>query len=132
MESLGADLLYDLYMDLMPVQKMRLKELCGINFQNLIQNGSIISIGLVLSENAIDSINVVVDGKLDKKRWNEYGIEYDKMNKKLDAIAERIADNLGGKTIAETLGGLVEKVEDVEYFPLTISHRVVAENASLG
>ena len=119
--------------ELMPVQGQRLMEVCGDNSLNLIENGSIICIGMAYPEHAIDSINVVVDGVVDKDRWNLYAGEYKKINGHLNDISEKIARRYGGIAIAATLGGLVGKVENVsDYYPLTISHRAVAENAGLG
>jgi len=119
--------------ELMPVQGQRLMEVCGDNSLNLIENGSIICIGMAYPEHAIDSINVVVDGVVDKGKWNVYAREYQKINGHLDDIAEKIAHGFGSAAITATLGGLIGKVEHVsEYYPLTISHRVAAENAGLG
>lgn len=130
---LGVASFADVFGELMPVQRNKLKELCGRSFQDMLSGGSIVSIGISHSENAIDSINVVVNGIIDKKRWNEYGREYEKINQSLDEIAGKIADSFGGTPIAATIGGLVGKVSNVEeYYALTISHRIVAECAGLG
>ncbi|MBO3803113.1 MAG: hypothetical protein JTT11_04450, partial [Candidatus Brockarchaeota archaeon] len=75
----------------------------------------------------------IVDGKVDKARWNEYAREYEEINGQLDSIARNVAETFGGVPVPATLGGLVGKVAKVEdYYPLTISHRVVAEHAGLG
>lgn len=130
---IGVAAFVDIYNDLMPVQRNRLMEITGMRARALMEGGSVICIGIAYSQHAIDSINVVVDGVVDKGKWNVYAREYQKINGHLDDISEKIADRFGGIAVAATLGGLVGKVEHVsEYYPLTISHRVAAENAGLG
>jgi epoxyqueuosine reductase QueG len=122
-----------IYNDLMPVQRDRLMDLTGGRVRALLEGGSVVCIGIAYPQYAIDSINVLVDGVVDKGRWNIYAREYQEINERLDALAESIANRCEGRAIAATLGGLVGKVAHVkEYYPLTISHRVVAENAGLG
>jgi len=119
--------------DLMPVQRDRLMEIVGTRARALMEGGSVVCIGMAYPERAIDSINVVVDGVVDKDKWNVYTREYRKINGHLDEISEKIADRFDGIAVTATLGGLVGQVGHVsEYYPLTISHRVVAENAGLG
>jgi len=130
---IGVAAFVDVYNDLMPVQRDRLMDIVGMRARTLMVGGSVLCIGIAYSEHAIDSINVVVDGVVDKGKWNVYAREYQKINGHLDDISEKIADRFDGIAVTATLGGLVEKVEHVsEYYPLTISHRVAAENAGLG
>lgn len=130
---IGVAAFVDVYNDLMPVQRDRLMEIVGRRTLALMEEGSVVCIGIAYPEHAIDSINVVVDGVVDKDKWNVYAKEYQKINGHLDDISEKIADRFDSIAVAATLSGLVEKVEHVsEYYPLAISHRVVAENAGLG
>jgi len=128
---IGVAAFVDVYNNLMPVQRDRLMEIAGKRARTLMEGGSVVCIGIAYPQYAIDSINI--DGVVDKDRWNIYAREYQKINEHLDAIAEKISDRFDGIAVDATLGGLVGKVEHVrEYYPLTISHRVIAENAGLG
>jgi epoxyqueuosine reductase len=128
----GAADLRKVHDELMPVQRNRLKDVYGEKFQNLKENGSIICIGIAYPEHAIDAIAVKRrDGTPDKDTWNVYAREYHKMNGFLNAISRSIADFFGGTSIPATVERIpVRSVE--EYYGMTISHRVVAENAGLG
>jgi len=129
---IGAAEFKGVYDALMPVQKAKLEDICGERFHNFIMNGSFICIGIAFPEYAIDCIDArLSDGTIDKDRWNIYADEYNKINGFLNAIAEEIADIFGGIPIQATIEGV--KVKNVkEYYGMTISHRVVAENAGLG
>jgi len=130
---IGVAAFASVYNDLMPVQRDRLMEIVGTRARALMEGGSMVCISIAYPEHAIDSINVVVGGVVDKDKWNVYAGEYRVINGHLDDISEKIAEKCGGIAIAATLGGLVGKVGNVsDYYPLTISHRVVAENAGLG
>jgi epoxyqueuosine reductase QueG len=62
---------------------------------------------------------------------SDYADEYNKINGFLDVIAGEIADSFGGIPIQATVEGIsVKNVE--EYYEMTVSHRVIAENAGLG
>jgi len=120
------------YHDLMPVQRSRVENICGDQFQNLIKNGSIICMGIAYPGHAIESIDVrLCDGTFNKDLWNVYAKEYHKLNRVLDMISEKIADQFGGISIPATVEGIVVKNVE-EYYAMTVSHRVVAENAGLG
>jgi len=128
---IGVASFVDVYNGLMPVQRDRLMDIAGGGA--FMDGGSVVCIGLAYPQYAIDSINVLVDSIVDKNRWNIYGREHQKIHERLDALADKIADRFDGVAVAATLGGLVGKVAHVkEYYPLTISHRVIAENAGLG
>jgi len=122
------------YEDLMPIQKSKLQNTCGSQFQNLIKNGSIICIGIAYPEHIIDCINVKLSNRtVNKSAWNIYAREYNKLNKLLNITSKNIADNFGGISIPATVEGMISEVKDVEdYYGMTVSHRVVAENAGLG
>jgi len=120
------------YDELMPIQKDKLMDFCGGEFHSFLKDGSIICICIAYPEYAIDCINLrFEDGTIDKDSWNIYAKEYHKINKFLDVISEEIADFFGGIPVPATVEGIdVRNVED--YYGMTISHRVVAENAGLG
>jgi epoxyqueuosine reductase QueG len=120
------------YDELMPVQRDKLKDICGKKFRNLTENGSVICIGIAYPEYAIDCIGARLhDGTLDKDTWNVYAREYHEINKFLNAISGSITNFFGGTSIPATVEGIpVRGVED--YYSMTISHRLVAENAGLG
>jgi hypothetical protein len=117
---------------LMPVQRKRLENICSGQFQNLMKKGSIICIGIAYPEHAIDCIDVRLNsGTVDKSAWNLYAREYHTLNRLLNTISENIAEHFGGKPISATMEGItVKNVED--YYRMTISHRVIAENAGFG
>jgi epoxyqueuosine reductase QueG len=120
------------YGELMSVQRCKLEDICGGQLQRLLREGSIICVGLAYSEHAIDCIDVrLSDGTVDKDAWNVYAGEYHRLNRVLNIISKDIADRFGGVAVPATVEGIaVENVED--YYGMTVSHRVVAEDAGLG
>ncbi|MFX1602867.1 MAG: hypothetical protein ACFFCK_05230 [Promethearchaeota archaeon] len=123
----------NVYEELMPVQQAKLKDLVDKKFRELADSGSILSIAIAYLGNVIDSINVSRDNRVDYASWNKYADEYHRLNELLNANAQAMAERFEGVAIPATIEGVASKVEDVTvYYPLTISHRVVAENAGLG
>jgi epoxyqueuosine reductase QueG len=121
------------YKELMPVQQEKLKDLTGEKYNELTDSGSILSIAVAYPGSIIDCINISQDGDIDYGSWNKYAKEYHRLNELLNAIAQAMADRFEGVAIPPTIEGVASKVEDVTYYyPLTISHRVVAEHAGLG
>lgn len=118
--------------ELIPVQRARLDETCGERFEDLKERGSIICIGIAYPEHVIDCIGAESGGVPDKDAWNVYAGAYRELNRALDTISGRIADRLGGVAIPATVGGLTTVGNVKEYDEMTVSHRVVAENAGLG
>ena len=120
------------YDELMPAQKSKLEDICGGQLQRLIRDGSIICVGLAYPEHAVDCIDVrFSDGQANKDAWNVYAREYHRLNRLLNAVSKEIANNFDGVAVAPTTEGIaVENVKD--YYGMTVSHRVVAENAGLG
>ncbi len=118
--------------ELMPIQRRKLKDLCGDHFKDLRENGSIICVGIAYPANAIDCIDVRSNnGALDKRAWNTYAKEYQKLNNFLNVISTDISTHFDGIPIPATVEGVaVNNVED--YYEMTVSHRVIAENAGLG
>jgi len=120
------------YEDLMPVQKIKLENICGEQFQNIVRKGSIICIATAYPEHTIDAIDVRLDNEtIDKTAWNIYAHEYHKLNKLLNTISENIADIFGEIPIPATIERVAVKNVN-EYYRMTVSHRVIAENAGLG
>ncbi len=129
---IGVARFKSVYDDLMPIQRVRLEDICGGEFRSLMESGFIICIGIAFPEYAIDSINVrLADGTIDKNKWNLYVKEYHKINNLLNLISREIADSLGGIPIQATIEEMPTKNVE-EYYGITVSHRVVAENAGLG
>lgn len=121
------------YQELLPIQQAKFKELCQLQFQEFMQQGSIISVGIAYPESIIDCIDVRHNGIIDKARWNVYAREYQKLNRLLNDISRDLATHFGGISIPATLEGFANEVNHVEeYYGHTISHRVGAEYAGLG
>lgn len=128
----GAAKFERVYHDLMPLQKSKLENICGDRFQSLMKNGSIVCLGIAYTEHAIDCIDVKLnDGRVDKKTWNIYAREYHKLNNLLNNISKDIASRFDSIPIPATTEGIIVKNVE-EYYGMTVSHRVVAENAGLG
>jgi len=117
---------------LMPVQRARLEHICEDHLQDLLKSGSVICIGIAYPEHAIDCIDVgLSDGTVDKDAWNAYAREYQKLNRFLNDISKGLRDLFNGAFVPATVEGIgVKNVE--EYYGMTVSHRVIAENAGLG
>lgn len=129
---LGVAEFKTVYEELMPAQKSKLQDICGGQFQRLMGDGSIICVGLAYPEYAIDCIDLrLIDGTVDKDSWNVYAREYHRLNRMLNAVSKDIAGRFEGSAVPPTVEGIaVENVED--YYGMTVSQRVVAENAGLG
>jgi epoxyqueuosine reductase QueG len=128
---IGAAKFQHVYEDLMPEQQARLNQISGEQFSCLLENGSIICLGMAYPESAIDAIDAkLTDGAVDKTTWNIYARDYKTLNKALDTVAREIAQRFGGIVIPPVTGESVKKVED--YYGKTVSHRIVAEHAGLG
>jgi epoxyqueuosine reductase QueG len=117
---------------LSPVQRSRLADLCGEQFESLQKDGSIISVGIAYPGHVIDCIDVRRgDGSVDRDAWNVYAKEYHRLNWFLNEISGDLVNAFGGISVHATVEGIaVENVE--EHYGKTVSHRVVAENAGVG
>jgi len=123
----------NVYKELLPVQQERLRNLIGEGYERLAASGSILSIAIAYPGEVIDRINVSQGNHIDYDSWNKYADEYHRLNELLNAISQAVADRFEGVAIPATIEGVASKVEHVtHYYPLTISHRVVAEHAGLG
>ncbi|MFX0091822.1 MAG: hypothetical protein ACFFBD_08680 [Candidatus Hodarchaeota archaeon] len=122
------------YENLMPVQQQKLEKLCGENFPKFVDHGTIVCIALSYYENEIHCINQrSSEGKPNKELWNNYAQAYNRLNNHLNRFIVEIAELINGIAIPATLEGMVDSVQHVtDYFPLTISHRAIAEHAGLG
>ncbi len=131
--DLGVTSFRVVYDELMEVQKDKLRGITGNQFENLYKSGSIICIGVAYQDPFIDHINEEKDGEVDYPQWNLYAREYDRINHVLNRMAPAIATRFSGIPLKATIGGNIGKVEHVwDYWPMVISHRVVAENAGIG
>lgn len=121
------------YDELMDVQKEKLREITQEQFDTLYESGSIICIGVAYRNPIIDYIDNKQTGEIDYPLWNEYAKEYNRINQVLNRIAPSIASHFDGIPLKATIGGKIGDVEHVwEYWPLVVSHRVVAENSGIG
>ena len=131
--DIGATSFSVVYDELMEVQQQKLCEITGEQFEDLYKTGSIICIGVAYHDPIIDHISVKKDNEIDYPLWNQYAREYDRINKVLNRMAPIIASRFKGISLKATIGGEIGNVEHVwDYWPMVVSHRVVAENAGLG
>jgi epoxyqueuosine reductase QueG len=123
----------NVFNSLLPVQKKRLQDLLGKSYEDFMKTGSIISLGIIYPPEIIEYINVQKQGLIDKEKWNLYGDEYKHLNDMLKEIGYKLAHEFNGISIPPTTGAPVDLINNVkDYYPFTISHRVVAEHAGLG
>jgi len=122
----------DVYNSLMPLQRREVRKICGDKIDDFLSRGSAVSIAVFHTESAINSINVVKDGKIDYERWNVYAEEYNSLNNILNDICRKLAIMLNGIAFKATVEGKeISSVE--EYYPMAkISHMVAAEHAGIG
>ncbi len=119
--------------ELMDVQKEKLREITEEQFDILYESGSIICIAVAYRDPIIDHIDNKQTGEIDYPLWNKYAREYDRINQILNRMAPAISAHFGGIPLKATIGGMKGEVEHVwEYWPLVVSHRVVAENSGIG
>ncbi len=121
------------YNDLMPVQQETLKESLKGQLKEFMNMGSIVSLVIFYPGEFIDCINVQKNGVIDKERWDVYSDEYQRLNDMLSEVSSGIALNFNGIAFPPTIDVSYENFGSVtEYYPHTISHRVVAEHAGIG
>lgn len=122
------------YFELMPIQRKKMQEICDRELENFIEKGSIICLGIAYPESVIDKIDArFEDGTTNKDDWNIYAKEYHRINRILDCISKDLSELFSGIAIPATIEGVAGKINNVEdYYAMTVSHRVVAENAGLG
>jgi epoxyqueuosine reductase QueG len=118
---------------LLPVQMKRLTELSGNDYDNLLLNGSVISIAYAYPEEAIESIANWEEGAWDKKKWDVYAQAYKRLNAALNETSRKIASEFSGVAVTATTTGMTSTVTHVEdYYPTVVSHRVAAELSGVG
>jgi epoxyqueuosine reductase QueG len=131
--DIGVTSFKAVYDELMVVQKDKLREVTQDQFDVLYESGSIICIGVSYQDPIIDHIDNKETGEVDYLLWNKYAREYDRINHVLNRMAPAIASRFDGIPMKATIGGMLGEVEHVwEYWPLVVSHRVVAENSGIG
>ncbi|MFW9807257.1 MAG: hypothetical protein ACFFFK_11065 [Candidatus Thorarchaeota archaeon] len=126
----GFESVYD---SLMPIQQEKLRSITGDSFNTLLNEGSFISIGIVYRIPFIDFIDSKVGRNTDFELWNQYAMEYHRLNQLLNGLAREIAAVFDGIPLTATIGGLTGSANHVsDYFGRVISHRTIAEHAGLG
>jgi len=131
--DIGVTSFHSVFDVLIDVQQQKLRQMAGERFDSLYESGSIICIGVAYKDPAIDWIDPRHDGTPDYKLWNEYAREYDRINQVLNRMAVSIADRFDSIPLKATIGGKIGDVNHVhDYFPMVVSHRVVAEKSGLG
>ncbi len=131
--DIGVASFREVFDSLLPVQQGKLRELTGDRFQEYYNSGSIVSIGISYRDPVIDYIDSRTGQHPDYKLWNEYALEYDRINQILNKISSSIAERYGGIPLTATIGGIVGDVHHVhDYFGMVISHRAIAERAGIG
>ncbi len=119
--------------DLMPIQQEKLRAITGDQFNSLLHEGSMISIGIAYRDPIMSYIDSQCEGEIDYYLWNKYALEYNRLNQILNQMSKKIAERFDGIPLTATIGGVDDKVNHVkDYFGMVISHRVVAENAGIG
>jgi len=93
-----------------------------------------ISVGLFYHESEILAIPPGWVGKPPEDgQWNRYARAYTELNRRLNGIATRLAEQFGGVAEQATMEGYVGQVSHVnDYFPGCVSHRAFAEAAEVG
>jgi epoxyqueuosine reductase QueG len=131
--DIGIASFHSVFDVLMDVQKEKLRQTAGERFASLYESGSIICIGVAYKDPAIDWIDNRQDGTPDYQLWNEYAGEYNRINQILNRMAVSIASRFDGIPLKATIGGKIGYVNHVhDYFPMVVSHRVIAEKSGLG
>lgn len=121
------------YDTLLPAQKETLTGVSDGSFQNLMREGSIISIAYAYKPYAVEAIAPGSEGQWDKDRWNIYSRAYARLNKALNETSAIIAGVVGGIAVPATVEGISKKVDTVEeYYATRVSHRVAAELSGVG
>jgi epoxyqueuosine reductase QueG len=121
------------YDELMPIQQEKLREITRSQFDRLLDEGSMICIGITYRDPIIKHIDSVDSGEVDYQVWNKYAREYDRLNQILNQMSRDIAGRFEGIPLKATIGGMIGQINHVhDYFDMVISHRIVAENSGLG
>lgn len=93
-----------------------------------------VSIGLLYHEPEILAIPPGWVSKPPKdSQWNRYARAYMELNRLLNEIATRLAEQFSGVAEQPTMEGWIEQISHVnDYFPNCVSHRAFAEAAGVG
>jgi epoxyqueuosine reductase QueG len=131
--DIGVASFREVFDNLLPVQQCKLQELAGERFQGFYDSGSIVSIAVSYKDPIIDYINSRKGEEPDYKIWNNYALEYDRINQVLNKMSRSIAERYSGIPLTATIGGIIGNVHHVhDYFGMVISHRAIAEHAGIG
>ena len=131
--DLGFTSFKTVFDELMSVQQEKLKSITGKLFESLLDNGSMVSIGITYRDPVMEYIDSEERGEIDYQLWNEYALEYNRLNQILNQMSKEIAGRFDGIPLTATIGGVDDKIGHVkDYFGMVVSHRVVAENAGIG
>lgn len=131
--DIGFTSLRTVFDNLLPVQQEKLKAITGSQFEILLKEGSMISIGITYRNHIMDYINSKEEGYVDFQLWNKYALEYHRLNQILNQMSRDIAGKFDGIPLTATIGGVDDNIGHVkDYFGMVVSHRVVAENAGIG
>ncbi|NHI87881.1 MAG: hypothetical protein EAX87_00075 [Candidatus Thorarchaeota archaeon] len=131
--DIGFTSFRSVFNELMPIQQQRLQTTVGSQLDILLNEGSMISIGIAYRDPIMECIDSKINKQPDYELWNKYAQEYDRLNQLLNQTSKDIAEEFNGIPLAATIGGMASKVSHVkDYFGMVISHRVVAENSGVG
>ncbi len=129
----GATPFQPVYKEALAVQQAYLRSILKDRLGSFIKNGSLISIGIAYHKSTIDCINQRVNNRIDYNTWNLYAGEYEVLNSILNEIAEKVAQEIDGIAIPATTSIPTYAVNHVsDYYPTTLSHRLVALKSGLG
>ncbi|MFW9908330.1 MAG: hypothetical protein ACFFEF_07125 [Candidatus Thorarchaeota archaeon] len=131
--DIGVASFQEVFTELMPIQREKLKAISGKSFDSLFERGSFVSMAIAYKDPFIDHIDVSNESGIDYQRWNEYAREYHRINGLLNELSREMAKRFDGIPLSATIGGIISDINHVhDYFPMVISHRTVAECAGLG
>jgi hypothetical protein len=93
-----------------------------------------VSVGLLYHQPEVLAIPAGWVGKPPEDgQWNRYARAYTELNRLLNEIATRLAEQFHGVAEQATIQGWVEKASHVnDYFPACVSHRAFAEAGGVG
>ena len=121
------------YENAISVQQLFLRQILKEDLNSYLSKGSIVSLGVAYLRSAIENINRKEGKNVDFSSWNRYAMEYNNLNRILNNMSIKLSKELEGYAIPATSETPTHAVKHVrDYFPSTLSHRFVAEQAGLG
>ncbi len=82
--DIGASRFRDVFHSLMPIQKEKLQTISGKRFDEFMTRGSLVSIAVSYRDPITSVIDKREDGMPDYVVWNEYALEYHRINQVLN------------------------------------------------